>query len=48
MLGNDVHPFDQDLGLIRENFQDLTGLLGILIVSGDNDYAVTFLDIKLG
>jgi hypothetical protein len=48
MLCNDINPFDQDLGFIREYFQDLPGLLRVLIVSGDNDYAVTFLDIKLG
>ena len=48
VLGDDVNPLNQDLGLVGKYFQNFPGLLGILVVSGDNDYVVTFFDIKLG
>ena len=48
VLGHDVHPFDKDFRLVRINFQDFPGLFRVLIVSGDHNHVVTFLDIKLG
>ena len=48
MLGNDVHTFDQDFGLIGINLQDFPGLLRVLVVSGDHYHAVTFFNIELG
>ena len=48
VLGDDVHPFNKDFRLVRINFQDFPGLFGVLIVSGDHDHVITFLDIELG
>ena len=48
VLGHDIYTFDEDLILIGKYFEDFPGLLGVLIVSGDDYHAVTFFNIELG
>jgi len=48
VLGHDIYPLDQNLGLVRKYFQDFPGLLRVLVVAGDDNHAITFFNIELG